>query len=133
MISHVPLTQQAHTLLRRHVMPGDIVIDATAGNGHDTLLLAGLVGEQGSVICFDKQPAAIESAWSRLRRTSAWPSGINGVPANRSTLTPVAVNMAARAISFEDTGHHKAALIVNVNSIKYVQNKRSGSVWARLR
>ena len=60
------LTQQAHALLRGHVRPGDIVIDATAGNGHDTLLLAELVGDTGHVFAFDNQTQAIESSKNRL-------------------------------------------------------------------
>lgn len=35
---------QAHDLVRQVVKPGDAVIDATMGNGNDTLFLAGLVG-----------------------------------------------------------------------------------------
>lgn len=62
----ISLTAQAQALLRDHVLPGDIVIDATAGNGHDTLLLAELVGEAGQVFAFDNQADAIESTRSRL-------------------------------------------------------------------
>lgn len=62
----IPLTEQAQALMRDHVTSGDIVIDATAGNGHDTLLLAELVGEAGEVFAFDNQADAIESTRSRL-------------------------------------------------------------------
>ena len=47
--------------LRQVVQPGDTVIDATLGNGHDTCMLAELVGENGRVIGFDVQPSAVES------------------------------------------------------------------------
>ena len=33
--------------------PGDFVIDATMGNGHDTAFLAELVGPSGEVFAFD--------------------------------------------------------------------------------
>ena len=46
------------------VSPGDIVVDATLGNGHDTLFLAELVGEKGKVYAFDIQEKAIHSAKS---------------------------------------------------------------------
>lgn len=62
------LTQQAHKLLREHVRPGKFVIDATAGNGHDTELLAELVGESGGVFAFDTQTQAIESTKRRLEQ-----------------------------------------------------------------
>jgi len=48
------------------IRAGDTVIDATLGNGHDTLRLAQLVGEQGLVIGFDIQPEAVRSTRKRL-------------------------------------------------------------------
>mgnify|MGYP002626423586 FL=1 len=59
-------TAQAHEVVSEAVRPGDTVVDATAGNGHDTLFLARLVGERGKVIAFDVQPAAIESTRRQL-------------------------------------------------------------------
>ena len=41
------------------VSDGDRVIDATCGNGHDTLFLAEIVGEKGKVFSFDIQPEAL--------------------------------------------------------------------------
>lgn len=49
---------------------GDLAIDATAGNGHDTVFLAGRVGESGRVIAFDIQAAAIASAGERVAAAS---------------------------------------------------------------
>lgn len=43
----------AADVLRQVVQPGDTVVDATLGNGHDTLMLCELVGETGRVIGFD--------------------------------------------------------------------------------
>jgi predicted methyltransferase len=57
----------AQTLLRTHVQAGDAVIDATVGNGVDTLFLAQLVGAQGTVYGFDIQAAAVERTTTRLR------------------------------------------------------------------
>jgi len=54
------------TLLQSTVSPGDTVIDATAGNGHDTLFLAQLVGPTGHVYAFDVQKSAIQSTELRL-------------------------------------------------------------------
>ncbi len=54
------LTEQAHDLLREHVAAGDVVVDATVGNGHDTVFLAKLVGEHGCVFGFDTQDDAID-------------------------------------------------------------------------
>jgi len=52
---------------RAVIRPGDTVVDATLGNGHDTAFLAGLVGESGHVIGFDVQADAVASAAARLR------------------------------------------------------------------
>lgn len=59
-------TQLAHQILADRVPEGALVIDATAGNGHDTLFLAGRVGLTGKVLAFDIQEAAIASAKSRI-------------------------------------------------------------------
>lgn len=56
----------SHLLLRSLVRPGDQAIDATCGNGNDTLLLAELVGNQGSVWSFDIQKQAFATTSARL-------------------------------------------------------------------
>ncbi|WP_432774194.1 class I SAM-dependent methyltransferase [Brevibacillus gelatini] len=58
----------ARKLIRERVQPGETVIDATMGNGNDTLFLAQLVSETGHVIAFDIQPQAIAKTKERLER-----------------------------------------------------------------
>lgn len=53
-------------LISETVLPGESVVDATAGNGNDTLFLAELVGEEGRVYAFDIQQAALEATANRL-------------------------------------------------------------------
>ncbi|MEH6906429.1 16S rRNA (cytosine(1402)-N(4))-methyltransferase [Bacillus sp. AFS006103] len=60
----------AKGLLQKAVNPGDIVVDATVGNGYDTVFLAGLVGESGHVFGFDIQEEAIMASKERLTRQS---------------------------------------------------------------
>jgi SAM-dependent methyltransferase len=60
-----------HLTLARHywetiVRPGDTLIDATLGNGQDTLFLAQLLKGKGSLTGYDIQPQAIENATKRL-------------------------------------------------------------------
>lgn len=62
-----PLTRIAHELLTAHIQDGDRAIDATMGNGHDTLFLAEQVGESGQVQAFDIQTSAIEQTTAKLR------------------------------------------------------------------
>lgn len=61
-------TEMAHEWLRNIIRPGDWVIDATLGNGHDALFLAQCVGEQGKVVGFDVQQQALDAATANFRR-----------------------------------------------------------------
>jgi len=58
---------QSHEIIKRVVKEGDIVVDATAGNGNDTAFLASLVGERGKVYAFDIQEKAIRNTENKLR------------------------------------------------------------------
>ena len=55
------LTEKVHHILTNHLKEGDRAIDATAGNGYDTLFLAEQVGPSGEIIAIDIQDCAIES------------------------------------------------------------------------
>lgn len=57
-----------HMVVGRFVKPGDTVIDATSGNGQDTLFLAKLVGERGRVFAFDIQERAIRNTAELLQQ-----------------------------------------------------------------
>ena len=50
----------------RTIREGDTVVDATMGNGKDTLFLCELVGETGHVYAFDVQPEAVERTRERV-------------------------------------------------------------------
>ncbi len=62
-----PLTVQAQDLVRASICEGEIAIDATAGNGHDTQFLSEVVGERGTIFAFDIQVKAIENTSKRLK------------------------------------------------------------------
>ncbi len=57
----------ARLLLQKAASSGSIVVDATAGNGHDTLYLANLVGPKGHVYAFDIQEQALSETRKRLQ------------------------------------------------------------------
>ena len=61
---------QSHEIVERLVKEGDIVVDATAGNGNDTVFLAKLAGENGKVYAFDIQ----EKALSKTKES--WKQGL---------------------------------------------------------
>ncbi len=47
--------------------PGDLCMDATMGNGHDTAFLSSLAGTEGQVLAFDIQEIALSNTRKRLR------------------------------------------------------------------
>ncbi|EGQ22179.1 rRNA methyltransferase [Sporosarcina newyorkensis 2681] len=56
----------AKRLISERVQPGEMVVDATAGNGNDTLFLAELVGDSGKVFAFDIQQQALDTTRQHL-------------------------------------------------------------------
>ena len=67
-MKHFSPVAVAHRFVRSLVRPGDLCVDATVGNGHDTALLAQLVGEAGQVLGFDVQVSALEAAQYSLAK-----------------------------------------------------------------
>lgn len=61
-------THLAKTILDNCINIGDIVVDATVGNGHDTEYLANKVGKQGKVYGFDVQELAINNTKDKLEK-----------------------------------------------------------------
>lgn len=57
----------AREVLLQALEPGDTAVDATMGNGHDTLTLCETVGPAGRVYAFDVQEQAVEEMKKRLR------------------------------------------------------------------
>ena len=107
-------TALAHQFVREILREGDLAIDATAGNGHDTLVLAARVGESGRVLAIDIQPAAIESARTQLAQNCTDATILNGAaygpgfslleddqsPVHFATKREVAQFLASRATAF---------------------------------
>ncbi|MEC1695316.1 class I SAM-dependent methyltransferase [Schinkia azotoformans] len=62
----------AHSLLQAAVEEGDVTVDATVGNGHDTYVLANLVGPRGKVYGFDIQQDALKNAHIRLQESELY-------------------------------------------------------------
>lgn len=98
----LPLVQQAHFALSELLAAGDLAIDATVGNGHDTLFLARAVGEGGTVYGFDIQEAALDTAWRRLQdeglegRVSLYHAGHEAM----AVVLPESVRGVVKAVMF---------------------------------
>ncbi len=65
-MNRISLPETAHRLLEQRLTQADIAVDATLGNGYDTVFLARRVGFVGHVYGFDIQPAALEATRTRL-------------------------------------------------------------------
>lgn len=67
-IMNYQITQWCAHFITEHVKEGDLCIDATMGNGNDTLLLSRLCGEKGHVLAFDIQELALAHTRERLEK-----------------------------------------------------------------
>jgi hypothetical protein len=67
-MTRTSLLETAHDIVLRHLRPGGIAVDATLGNGHDTVFLAQCVGDVGHVFGFDIQARALDNTRQRLQQ-----------------------------------------------------------------
>ena len=52
------ISDLSHSIIENHLEKKNVVIDATMGNGYDTVYLGNLVGDSGKVYAFDVQEEA---------------------------------------------------------------------------
>lgn len=95
---HRPL-QCAHEWVSRIVGQGDVAVDATAGNGYDSLFLANKVGPDGKVHVFDIQQQAIDSTCDRLRHAGVMDARVAAHLLSHSRMAEV-VDGEPKAIMF---------------------------------
>lgn len=69
-MKRISLVKEAHNLIKDKLQPGNIAIDATVGNGHDTLFLLEHITPTGRVYGFDIQQAALDCARARCEQFS---------------------------------------------------------------
>ena len=65
-MENLQVTEWIQHFIRQQVREGDLCIDATMGNGNDTLLYPGK--ESGQVLAFDIQEQALKNTEDRLAR-----------------------------------------------------------------
>ncbi len=56
----------SHEIVSKYLSQGDTAVDATAGNGNDTVFIARLIGDKGKVYAFDIQNSAVENTRKKL-------------------------------------------------------------------
>ena len=67
-LTGIALVKYAQQQIEKNLTSGDYVIDATVGNGHDTLFLARHIGSDGKVFGFDLQSLALHKTCVRLQQ-----------------------------------------------------------------
>ena len=70
-MNNIQITDWCAHFIRQQVKEGDLCIDATMGNGNDTLLLSDLCGPSGRVLAFDIQPDALTKTRALLQNEKA--------------------------------------------------------------
>jgi len=93
------ITEWCHHFLAEQVKPGDFCIDATMGNGHDTLFLSQLAGIDGTVLAFDIQQTALDSTKRRLEEQNA-PDNVTLILDSHSNLSNYAKSNTVSCIVF---------------------------------
>jgi 16S rRNA C1402 N4-methylase RsmH len=97
--------QWSHVILSPRLRAGDAVVDATAGNGHDTVFLAQHVLPGGLVFAFDVQQEAVEAT---RRQIENWKSELGD---NQSiTLHHAGHERMAELLPPELCGHLRAVM-----------------------
>jgi len=67
----IDLLDMHKMFLTPHIKKGGVVADLTMGNGHDTLWLSQMIGEEGHVYSFDIQEQALNSTRLLLESSKA--------------------------------------------------------------
>lgn len=70
------VTEFSQLMMSQYIKAGDIAVDCTMGNGHDTLFLANLVGEEGKILSFDIQETALKKTKLLLEKNNVHESVI---------------------------------------------------------
>ncbi len=60
------ITYWCHSIIKSQIKPGGVYVDATMGNGNDTLFFCEMAGKNGIVWAFDIQEQALRSTRSLL-------------------------------------------------------------------
>ena len=96
----------SHALLSPRLKAGDVVVDATAGNGNDTLFLIRHVLPGGRVFVFDVQSEALEQTRKKIASHEAFisnPGSVTLIHAGHETIDmnlPIELRGRIRAFMF---------------------------------
>lgn len=95
-----------HDFWEQHVRPGAFALDATAGNGHDTVLLCRLVGPHGHVVAMDIQAEAVQNTKERLRSEGLHAEVVQDSHENLAQYVPQGLDAAVFNLGYLPGGAH---------------------------
>lgn len=121
--------------LKTIIQPGDMVVDATAGLGRDTVFLADCVGTQGRVYAFDIQEEAL-TATSALLKEQALSPRVDLILASHTELSQYVPN-GVKAVVFNlgylpGSDHQvttKASTTLEAIKVAIKLLKHKGIIW----
>lgn len=112
-MNNIQITDWYRSFIRQQVTPGDRVIDATMGNGNDTLLLCQLAGPDGHCLAFDIQEEALTSTQTLLNANAIPENSYTLLKAGHETMASHAAPETISCITFNlgylPTGDHSLA------------------------
>ena len=95
------LTHVAQEFVKVVLKESEWAIDATAGNGYDTVFLAGLVGKKGRIVAIDQQDEAVESTRRRVEQAGLDNvEVVNGCHSHLSAMIPEEGHGSVGAVMF---------------------------------
>ena len=114
-MKNLQITAYTQHFIRQQVMPGDICIDATMGNGNDTALLSQLAGKRGRVLAFDIQKQALEHTKERLKRDNC-PENYQLLPGggSRKHVYPICLLPGTKGRHLQQITDHLAVMMTGI-------------------
>lgn len=101
------ITDLVKCILKEYINSGDIVVDATLGNGNDALFLADLVGDSGQVYAFDIDAHTIESCSSKFKDNYPQIKLIHDSHENIDTYIDSIISVAVFNLGYLPGSNHK--------------------------
>lgn len=89
----------SHRFIKQYLLEGGFAIDATAGNGGDTLMLCERVGSSGKVLAMDIQQQAVDNT-KKLLQENGWADVAQVVKDSHACMDRYAAEESADCVVF---------------------------------
>lgn len=125
------LVEEVHRRLKQEIGPGDLCLDATAGNGFDTLFLARQVATEGMVHAMDLQRDALRITQSLLERhgLEKYLSTYQSCHSQIDAVLPTSSKGRIRAVTFNLGYLPKGDKSIKTNTVTTLKALRHAYDW----